>query len=184
MIKSAKKKGKINKKGDILSIIVLIAVIMVVVLFFAGFQYAFNEVTEKMTGLDITVFGRNVTTTADDTFGKINSAMAGLRWVALAIFVAMVLAIFISSFLVKAHPVFFIVYILMTVVAVIFAVPVSNTYETLLSSGPLAGTLMSYGAMNYILLHLPMVIAVVGIAGAIFLFIGVTVDRDVGGSII
>jgi len=175
-----------NKKGlNVLSIIIFLVIITITVLFFAGFQYGINELDDSFQGTNLIVGNdTNITRAAEQTFGVLNTGLTGLRWVAFAIFVAMALSIFISNFLVKAHPVFFIIYICITILAVVLSIPISNTYEDLLTSGTLSTTLMTYGPINYMMIHLPVFVTIIGLAGAIFLFIGVTVDRETGGSII
>lgn len=173
-----------NKKGSVIDIIILIAVFTVAVLFFAGFKYGMDKVAVNLGGSTAQILGYNISEASEQTFGVFNQALDGLKWVALAIFFGMTLGIFISNFLVKAHPVFFVVYFLIVVVSIIFSAYVSNSYETLLIGGPLSSILMDYGPVTHIMLNLPIYITVIGIAGAIFLFIGVTVDRESGGSII
>ena len=64
------------------------------------------------------------------------------------------------------------------------SVYISNAYESIIISGNvLAPTLESFTGMNYIMLHLPILAAVIGIFGAILLFVGITVDREAGGGI-
>ena len=177
-----------NKKADIMAIIIMIVVVIIAVLFFGAFQYAFHEASTTIidSGMIVQVGNNtaNVTDAAQKTFLKVDLALGGLKWIAFGIFVAMALSIFISNYLVKANPVFFIVHVCITIIATIFSVPISNAYEGLLLSGPLSSTFMSYGVINYIILNLPVFVVAIGIIGAIFLFIGVTVDREQGGSII
>jgi len=179
-------KQKIKKKGSIFTnLFILIAVLVVSILFFAGFQYGFGLFTNQLENSDIQIFSTNVTTVTKNTFSQVNNALGGLKWVALAIFVAMAITIFVSNFLVKAHPVFLILYILIAVVGVVFSVYVSNAYETiLLGNSGIVPTLQTYGFMNYIMLNLPIFITIIAFAGAVFLFIGMSVDREAGGSII
>lgn len=174
-----------NKKGSAFTdLFILLAVVMVGVLFFAGIIYGMDLLNERLSDIDITIGSdTNVTAISSDTFGRINTALGGLKWVAMALLFGMMLAIFISNFMVKAHPVFIIVYILITIVAIVFAVYISNAYETMLMSGPLSTTLTTFGPMNFFLLNLPAVIGIIGFGGALFLFIGITVDREQGGSL-
>ena len=174
-----------NRKASAFTdLFLIVALLFVVVLFFAGFMYGFGLVTNQLLDLEIVVLDSNVSTAAEDTFEFANNALGGLQWLALAIFFGMMIAIMVSNFLVKAHPVFFVLYILITVLAVVLAVPVSNAYETVLTDGVLSQTLNdSFSGVGFLLLNLPGVIAIIGFAGAIFLFVGITVDRDTGGGL-
>lgn len=173
-----------NRKGSAFSdLFVLIAVLMVAVFLFAGMVFGTRQVNSALSDIDLVVLGSNVTLASDVTFAKIDTAMGGMKWVALSVFFGMMIAIFISNFLVKAHPVFLVVYILLTVIAVVFSTFVSNSYETMLASGVLAETLQSFSPTNFIILNLPTVITLIGFIGALFLFIGVTVDKQQGGGL-
>lgn len=173
-----------KRKGQLFDIIIWLIIIFVMFIFFVGFKYGFNILTNTVVGINQPVGNTNVTTIGTNTFGQVNTGLDSLKWLALVITISMILSIMISNFLIKAHPVFFIVYILIVVIAVVLSVYLSNAYETILTSGNvLAPTLQSYTGMNYIMLHLPIWTTIVGIMGAIFLFIGVTLDREQGGSI-
>lgn len=174
-----------NRKGGMFDIFVLLIIGFIVFLFFAAWLYAHNILTTELINIPQTSNTFNISQAATDTFGQVNIALPALKWLALVIFIAMFMSIMISNFLVKAHPVFFIVYVLITVIAVVFSAYLSNAYETIITSGnPLAATLQSFTAMDYIFLHLPIWTTIIGLGGAIFLFIGIVVDRDQGGSVI
>jgi len=172
-----------NRKG-IFEVIVFLIVAFIVFLFFASWMYGFGLITEQVEGLGITDNNINLTDAGKNTFGQVNSALPALKWIALVMVIGMIMSIMISNLFVKAHPAFFIVYILITIVSVVLAVSISNAYESLLTSAnPLTDTLQSFGAMDFIMLNLPIWALIVGIMGAIFLFIGITLDRESGGGI-
>lgn len=173
-----------NRKGSIFDLIVWIVVITIMLVFFAGFYYGFGIMKDQVTSIVIPNSPINISQAGEDTFGQVHTGLASLKWIALVITISMIISIMVSNFLVKAHPVFFIVYIMMTIVGVFLSVYIANAYESILvSSNPISTTLQSFTAMNFIMLHLPIWTTIVGIMGAIFLFIGIIVDRDQGGSI-
>ena len=171
------------KKGSILDIIIWIIIGFTTLLFLAVWLYGHGQLTEQLmdTGM---VAGVNASKAAQDTFGKVNSSMSILHTIAFVIIVTLAISIFISNFLVKAHPVFFIVYLLITVVAIVFSAYISNAYEALLSNELIGTTLTGFKAGTYIMLHLPIWTTVIGLFGALFLFIGITRDSGSGGSVI
>lgn len=173
-----------NKKGVMFDVIIWIIVVFVMMIFFVGWKYGFGLLTSSVTSLPTLDNGVNISDIGQDTFGQINEGLGSLKWLALVISVAMIISIMVSNFLVKAHPVFWIVYVLISIVGVMLSVYVSNAYESIITSGnPLTATLQSFTAMHYILLHLPIWVTIISFMGGIFLFIGVIVDRDQGGSI-
>jgi hypothetical protein len=170
-----------NKRGGLLDLIVLMGLSFVAVLFFAGWMFTHQDLTDALLGVpDDNV---NITGATTSTFSQINSAMVGLRWVAAAIIFGSIIAILISNFLVKAHPIFLIPYILFVILSIVFSAYISNSYETLLTSGTLAPTLQGFSFANFFFLNLPIWITVIGIAGGIMLFVGITADKDLGGSL-
>lgn len=173
-----------KKKGQLFDIFVILVVMFVTFLFFAGFLYGYNLLTAQVTSVQTDSSIVNITSAAQSTFGQINTGLQSLKWISLVIVISMIISIMVSNFLVRAHPVFFIVYVMITIAAVIFSVYISNAYESILTaSNPLTAELQSFRGMDYIMLHLPIWTTIIGFIGAIFLFIGVVVDRDQGGSI-
>lgn len=177
---------RMNKRGGLFDIFIVLIVLFIVLIFFAGFIYGWNALTDNV----ITAANQNpnvpgnVTKAAEDVFGKINTALPALQWVGLALIVAMILGIMVSNFLVKAHPAFFVIYILITIVAVIFSVSLSNAYQSILTTdNPITTNLQQFTALNHIMLNLPIWTTIIGFAGAIFLFLGITVDRQAGGGV-
>ncbi len=179
-----------NRKGGLFDIFILLIVGFVVFLFFAAWVYGFNLLTNQIVDSGIIVDNpfndgtTNISDIGEDTFGAVNTGLGSLKWIALVIFIAMIMGIMVSNFLVKAHPAFFIVYVLITIIAVVFSVYISNAYETIVTSAnPLGPTLQSFGAMDFIMNNLPIWTTIIGFMGAIFLFMGIIADNEQGGSI-
>lgn len=176
---------KKEKKGAILDILVWIILSFIIILFFGVWIYGYNLITEQLTGIDANVLGNNISDIAQDTFGKINPIQTrSLHTLAFVMMFSMIISIFVTNFLVKSHPVFFIVYIFVIIAAVIVSVHISNEYESLLSNDVLGATLSEFSASNFIMMNLPLWVTIVGVFGAIFLFMGILRDSGVGGSVL
>ena len=93
-------------------------------------------------------------------------------------------SILVHNFLVREHPAWFIVYILMTILAVIVSAYISNEYMALLDNEIIGSTLQEFTMGNFIMQYLPYWSAVIGIIGGVFLFIGSLRDRELGGGFI
>ena len=181
-----KKPQRMNKKGQALSDILLFLVIpFIIIIFFVSWTYAHGVLTQELAGIT-TTNNINVSDTAAVTFGQVDAALPILRWMSFGIIFALGISIFISNFLVRAHPVFFVVYFLIVIVAIIFAAILSNTYEALLldTSSPLSSTFVKFTGANFVYLNLPVITTIIGLVGGILLFIGIRRDADQGGSII
>ena len=172
-----------NKKGSIIfDLIILIIMGMLVLLFLGLWKYGVNLITEPLLAFPDSG-GISIANATAKTVGVYNDNMDKLHMIALMIFMGMIISIFISSFFTRSHPVFFVIAIVVTIFSVIFSVYVSNAYETLLSNATLGTTLQGFTAMNYIMLNLPVVIAVVGIFGAIIMFMGAVKPQELVGDV-
>lgn len=126
----------------------------------------------------------NLTEAVEQTFVQVNNALPLLHTLTFMMIFTMGLAILIFNFFIRAHPVYFAIHVFMTVIAVIFSVVISNAYESALLLNPTFGTtFQAFTATNFIMANLPMWTAVIGIFGAMLLFINITRDKDLGGSI-
>lgn len=162
-----------NRKGGMTDIFLFMIIALVVVFICAIFIYmggiATTQVHETM---DSMTFGdANTTQVIDDTFGAVNRSYQSLYWIAVLLIVGMVISIFIGSYLVTTKPIFFIPYIFITIIAVIVSVGLSNAYETVIVDPTLASTFSGFVGANFILLQLPIWVSVIGIVGAIIMFV-------------
>ena len=174
-----------NKRGSALDILILLVMSFIIVMFFGLWIYGFNQVSDNLQNIDTGDDNINISDAARLTFGRVDSAQTtGLHVLAFVMIFAMALSILISNFLVKAHPVFFVVYIFVTIVAIIGAAYISNYYEEILVNDVIGATFQEFTASNFIMLYLPLWIAVIGIFGGIFLFAGILRDSGGGGSVV
>ena len=175
-----------DSKGQITAILVWMALAFITVLFFAVWVYGFNIVTEKITGIDTKVGGNEtIGSIGTQTFGKINSQQTtGLHFLAFVMIFMSAISIIISHFIIKAHPVFFVVYLFVIIGAVMGSTLISNVYEGLLDQGVLSSTLEGFSGASFIMLNLPLWVVTIGIFGSIFLFAGIIRDSGAGGSVV
>lgn len=175
-------------KGQVYSfgLFQIMIVSFMVVVFFGGLIYVMglingvfqqagvqNEVNAGQPGYV------NMSQAANATFGKVNEGIQSLRLVALSLVFTMILSYVLMSAMVRAHPSFFFVHVLITMLAVFLAVPISNSYESLMNSSIYDGNLASFTGVNYLILNLPTIITLLGFLGGIFMFVGMI--RPQGG---
>lgn len=173
-----------NKKGSLMDLFVWLIISFVIVIFFVLWVYMFNLLTVEVTAIKSTE-SLNISDAAAKSFGRINAPQtSGLHLLAFVMIFGMGLSILITNFMVKAHPAFFIVYIFITIVAIILAVIISNQYETLMSNAILGDTIKGFKGASFIMLQLPLWTTIIGIFGAVFLFAGILRDRGLGGSVV
>lgn len=113
----------------------------------------------------------NYTQIISETVDYIPASYQVLKWGSVVIIFAMILSIFIGSYLVTTKPIYFIPYIFIIFLAIIFGVIIANAYDDLLgTSNDLAITLQSFVGTNFMLLNLPIIVGVVGVIGGIIMF--------------
>jgi predicted membrane channel-forming protein YqfA (hemolysin III family) len=191
-IKKNKNKKKLlsDKRGQMssqFSIFTFIIMAFVAVVLFGGMIYvsgilndAFhdigmaNEVNAGQPGYT------NMSYAADVTFGSQDDAIQSLRLVAAVWILGFAACIMITNLLIKASPLWFFAYCLLSLLAVILAVPISNAYQELAVSGVFGGELTTFTLSNWILSYLPLVTIIVGVLGGIFLFVNMVRTSEVG----
>lgn len=165
-----------NKKASLLDPLILMIIAFVILVFLGVWMYGYGIAHDSLSSINITLSDSGGSHTqfqdiVEDTSGQYNSAMQqNLKYIALAIFFGMVMLIFVTNYFQKSHPFVFIIYIMGTVLFVIVAVYISNTYETyFLNSSILGPTFLSFTGMNFIMINLPVVIGIISLLGGFFI---------------
>jgi hypothetical protein len=163
-----------NKKGGFTDLFIFMILAVAIVFICGVFIFiggkATAEIHEKLDETNYAGNG-NVTEIINDTFGQVNEAYQSLYWISIFLIVGMVISIFIGSYLVTTKPIFFIPYAFITIIAVIVSVGISNAYEMVINDPTMASTFAGFVGANYIMLQLPIWIAVIGIVGGIIMFV-------------
>ncbi len=181
-----------NKKGGIIDLIIWLVMSFILIIFFAVWILGFDTITNTLASIPTTITpvqGGNLTINMSeitaDTFGKVNTAQTkGLHVLAFVMIFMMAVSILVTNFLVKAHPAFFIVFLMVTIGAVIVSVYLSNQYEVLMTDVVLGATLTDFTAASFIMINLPIWTTVIGIFSAIFLFAGILRDKGLGEGVV
>lgn len=162
-----------NKKGGMADLFIFMIFALAIVFICGIFIYLGGQATDKVhETMDAMQFGSaNTTQVIDDTFGAVNRAYQSLYWISIVLIVGMILSIFIGSYLVTTKPIFFIPYAFVTIIAVVVAVGISNAYEMVIADPMMASTFAGFIGANFIMLQLPMWITIIGITGAIIMFV-------------
>jgi len=167
-----------NKNGSILDGIMWIIIGMITLLVFGGLIYIHNSVYDGLHGVGM-VGEVNITNITETVMKPTHdSLIGGMDGIGFLILAGGAFSILISNFLVRKHPAWLIAYILITIIAVILSAYVSNEYMALLNNEALGVTLSQLTMSNFVMQWLPYWSAIIGIFGAIFLFIGSMRDNE------
>lgn len=161
-----------NKKAGLTDLFVFIIMAFIIVVIAGIFIYLSTQTETKLhETLDpMNTDDVNNTAIIDDTFGNIPTALETLYWLTFLIITAMILSIFIGSYLVTTKPVFIVPYIFLMIIAIICSVGISNAYEQIASDPTLTSTFAQFTGSNFILAYLPLWVTIVGFIGAIIMF--------------
>jgi len=157
-----------NKKGATLdNIYVLVTFFMVVVFFIALiiFWNRVSDITQVWNSNDQT---RVIRSNTQAFFNQIDFILV-MVWLALHI------GVVVTSYLLNSHPIMFVVTLIVCVILVIISVPISNTWESVVSTDAnISAEVGEIPITNHILLRLPIyellwafltMIAMVGLGG-------------------
>ena len=166
-----------NKRGGFTDLFIFMIFAFVIVLISVLWVYmgglANDKMQETIGQMDLhDTQGNNASVVVENTMGSggFNGSVVALQWITVFLIAGMILSIFIGSYLVTTKPVFFIPYLFIVIIAIIVAVPMSNSYETLMETEMLSGTFTGFMGANWIMLNLPIWISIIGIGGGIIMF--------------
>lgn len=175
-----------NKRGQFTDLFVFM-IFAIILLFVSGlFIYmgltVNDQLDESFAGQNIGGSGEvNYTEVKDSTFGNVNIAYSSLYWIAILLIVAMIISIFVGSYMVTTRPIFFVPYIFIVIIAIVVSVGMSNAYQDVVENPELASTFANFIGANFIMYNLPMWIAVIGFVGGIIMFVRMKSQEGVGG---
>ena len=165
----------VNKKGAFSDLFIFMVFAFVIVFISVIWIYmgglAQDQMQESLGKMDLhDTVGNNASQVIDNTIGDFNTSISALRWITVFLIAGMILSIFIGSYLVTTKPIFFIPYLFIIIIAIVVSVPMSNAYETLMTTPTLVDTFTGFQGANWIMLNLPMWITIIGLTGAIIMF--------------
>lgn len=178
-------KGKKGGMTDLFIFMILaVAVVFICGIFIYMGGISTTAIHDALDGKDYLAGGQNVSNIIDDTFGAVQRSYQALYWISIMLIVGMIMSIFIGSYLVTTKPIFFVPYAFLTIIAVIVSTGISNAYEQVIQDPTLASTFAGFVGANFIMLKLPLWIAIIGITGGIIMFIrmGSKENEMYGGS--
>jgi len=173
-----------NKRGQFTDLFVFM-IFTIILLFVSGlFIYmgltVNDQLDDSFSNQDIGSDDVNYTEVKDATFGQVNVAYSSLYWIAILLIVAMIISIFIGSYMVTTRPIFFVPYIFIVIIAIVVSVGMSNAYQDVVENPELAETFANFIGANFIMYNLPMWIAIIGFVGGIIMFVRMK-SQEVGG---
>jgi hypothetical protein len=162
-----------NKKAaftDLLLVIIFTVIIVVVLGIFVYIGGRTNRELHIFFDNRDLADNMNGSTLVEDTMGAVNTSYQSLTWISFFLIVGLIIASIMGSYLVTTHPVFFIPYIFILIIAVIVAAGISNSYELLAQNDELESTYTKFTMSNIVMQYLPIWILITGLIGGIVMF--------------
>jgi len=177
-----------NQRGSYAGLFVFMIVAFILVLCSVAFVFIGTTTYDKLLD-NVEVFDKVLEDNDDmdgtraitGTMGNVANAYNVLKWATVFLMVGMIISILITSYLIRARPVFFVGYIFIVVIAVFISAPMSNAYETVYNNPTLSSTFQGFFGATFIFLNLPIWVAVVGILAGIIMFAGMVRQSQYGG---
>jgi hypothetical protein len=113
----------------------------------------------------------NETTESRGAIDHISDITARYDYIFFMSFMGIVLAIMVGSWFLSGNPIFLIVYVILWMIGIVVAVPLSNGWETISTKVVFGATLSSFPITNHIMNLLPIYITVIGFMGLILMFL-------------
>jgi len=156
----------LNKLGSARDVILLIIVVFIIALASFVMNFFGNTAIDKM--LDIPeINSSSETVTALQSAESVNNRF---DYVVFGVFMAFLLAVMITGWLIGGNPLFMFVYFIIIVVGVLLAVVFANTWETIANASVFGTTVMNFPVTNHLLLNFPIYAAVIGVLGLVVMF--------------
>ena len=154
------------KKGDLPDMLIFLITIFILAIGLLIFAFVVPEITFGLetAGLNESAEGQS----AIDELTELG--VNGLQKGFLFLFVGFIMALMISSFLIRTHPIFIFLYILFLGLTVFLGTFIGNAFEQVASSDALASTLASQGLISIVMQNIVVITLLVGALSMIIIF--------------
>lgn len=165
-----------RKRGAFADLFIFMIISFIVILISGVFIYiglrAEDQLDSSLGQMDDLhdTMGNNASVVIDNTIGVTNLTFDALHWITVLLIFGMALSIFIGSYLVNTKPIFFIPFLFIIIIAIVVSVPISNSYETLLSDATMGATYTGFVGASWVMLNLPIFVTIIGLVGGIIMF--------------
>lgn len=166
-----------QKKGALTDVIIWIIIVFVVGIFFALWSYGHGIITDELVNSNSDL----VANASKDVVKPANDAIqSSLDTIGIMILLGMIVSIFVSNFLIKGNPIFFVLYVIIAVIGVIFSATVSNRYMELADHNIIGQSISDMTATSFVMQYLPYFAVIIAIMGGLFLYLGIIREKNEG----
>jgi len=168
---------KKNKKGFVMEMFAFIIIGIIAVAFFAVLIYGFGLLNTNLTNGKLDTSAANITDISSKTIGKLSEGMNNLRLISAIILIGFFIGTLISAYFSTKHPIWIFVYVLITILLVIFSIYISNAYTSMKADPNLSPIISGFGISDVIISYLPYWVTLLGFLGILLCVVGNQVSR-------
>jgi hypothetical protein len=155
-----------QKKGELSDMLVFLITIFVFAIVLFIFVFIIPQITGglRTAGMNNSVAGTNaINSTETMLTGTINNGF-------MILFVGLILSILITSFLVRTHPIFMILYIFFLGVTILLSFYLGNVYYSMQTNPIFASALTNATFITLVMNHIAEIVVAVGVLSLIVIF--------------
>lgn len=157
---------RLNKRADPSDIVLLIVLVFFLAISFVVVLFVNSKIKET---IDTTALNESEAySSITSSFATINELTVQRGFV--LFFGLLVIGIFVSSFMIKVHPVFIFIYIFTLAMAIFVSVYLANTYEMVVANGQLASIASNYAMVTWVMQNIVKILLGVGALSMIIIF--------------
>lgn len=146
-----------NKKAGVMDIIfILVFLFITAICTFTGYM-VYNKYQERTA--EIETFNNSLTARIDETT---YATLTAMDYLFIFIFAGLIIMAIVSTFTIQTHPVFFFVSIMLLIITIILAAPLSNIFEGIANESAFANASNNYTVIPYFMNRLPFFMLIVG----------------------
>ena len=170
------------KKGDLPDMLIFLITIFIFAIGLLIMAFVIPAISDGLNnaGLNSTSEARLVI----DEIAELGNQ--GMQRGFLFLFTGFIMALMISSFLVRTHPIFMFLYILFLGITVFLGTFMGNAFEQVVTTEALAATAANQGLITIVMQNIVLITLVVGVMSMIIIFAkfsGIGAGRSSGGGI-
>ncbi len=154
-----------QKKGDLSDTLIFVIAAFIFGVGMFVLMYAVPQIADGLR-----TAGLNSTVETNNAINSIDGFNTTINYGTFFVFIGLLISIFITSFLVRSHPIFMIMYILFMPASIILSVYLGNAYNTLALNPAFASIYSQANLINLFFEHLVKITLVANILSMIIVF--------------
>lgn len=155
-----------NKKGNVRDVILIGIIIFAIGLGFFVVHNVMGTAVNTITDHPEV----NSSDKAVESFNMVITMSNRLDYIVFGLFMALVLALIITSYFIGGQPIFITIYLIVIVMGVILSALLANTWETITQASVFGSTITSFPLTNNLILYMPIYLSVVGMIAMFIMF--------------